>query len=176
MSVEWDGTADRRAQRLHAYHDGELSWLARWRFERVLRRSPALQRELADLRQLGDALRAREATRSTPDLWDALALRLPAEDARRAERGAADAARAWGVRESWWLKPVGALAVSVAVVAALWLGNTGSEPQVAGGVVRWIDSGSRSVMVLDDQPDTTIIWVLDGASEGASWGMRSEQA
>jgi anti-sigma factor RsiW len=176
MSAEWDGTIDRRERLLHAYHDGELSRLARWRFERQLRRSPELQRELAGLRRLGDALRAREAGRATPDVWDALALRLPAEDARRAERGAAGAARAWGARESWWLKPVGALAVSAVLVAALLLGDLGSEPPAAGGVVRWIDSGSRSVMVLDDQPDTTIIWVFDGAVEGASWGIRSEQA
>jgi anti-sigma factor RsiW len=175
MSAEWDGTIDRREQLLHAYHDGELSRLSRWRFERQLRRSPQLQRELAELRRLGDALRSREAARPGPDVWDALALRLPAEDARRAERGAAGAARAWGARESWWLKPVGALAVSAALVAALLLGTPG-EPPAAGGVVRWIDSGGRSVMVLDDQPDTTIIWVLDGAAEGANRGIRRGQA
>lgn len=176
MNGEWHVTIDRREALLHAYHDGELSRLARWRFERELRRSPALQRELASLRGLREALRASDAARPAPDVWDALALRLPAEDARRAERGAAQVARAWGARESWWLKPVGALAVSAALVAALWLGGVGSEPPMAGGVVRWIDSGSRSVLVLDDQPDTTIIWVLDGASEGASRETRRGQA
>jgi len=29
-------------------------------------------------------------------------------------------------------------------------------------------------MVLDDDPDTTIIWVLDGAMEGAARGGRSD--
>jgi anti-sigma factor RsiW len=174
MNGERNGGVGPWEQRLHAYHDGELSRLSRWRFERELRRSPALQRELAGLRDLGDALRARDGSGPSPDLWDALALRLPAEDVRRAERGRADVARAWGARESWWLKPVGALAVSAALVWALILG-VGSESPSAGGVVRWIDSGGRSVMVLDDQPDTTIIWVLDGAGDGASWGVRSEQ-
>jgi hypothetical protein len=70
---------------------------------------------------------------------------------------------------------VGALAASAALVAALLLTVPGAEPPVSGGVVRWIDSGSRSVMVLDDQPDTTIIWVLDGAGEGAAWGFGSEK-
>ena len=36
-------------ERLHAYHDGELNALARWRFERRLRRSKPLRRELAAL-------------------------------------------------------------------------------------------------------------------------------
>lgn len=169
------GVADLREQRLHAYYDGELSGFSRWRFERELRRSASLRRELAGLQQLGDGIRQRAASLEAPDLWDTLALRLPALDARRAEQGPAAAARSWGVRESWWLRPVGALAASVALVAALLLAVPGAEPPVSGGVVRWIDSGSRSVMVLDDQPDTTIIWVLDGAGEGAAWGFGSEQ-
>ena len=39
-----------------------------------------------------------------------------------------------------------------------------------GQVVRWIDGGARSVMVLDDDPDTTIIWVLDASLDEASTG------
>ena len=42
-----EGTTMREDEaRLHAYHDGELSGFARWRFERELSRSPVLQREL----------------------------------------------------------------------------------------------------------------------------------
>ena len=166
---------DLREQILHAYHDGELSRFGRWRFERELRRSPTLRRELDGLRQLGDVLRSQDASGLAPDLWDAVALRLPAEDARRAARGPTGAALDWGVRESWWLRPVGALTVSAALIAALVLGGTGSAPPVAGGVVRWIDGGGRSIMVLDDQPDITIIWVLDGAGEGAKRRVGSEQ-
>jgi hypothetical protein len=36
--------------------------------------------------------------------------------------------------------------------------------------VRWIESDDGNVMVLDDDPDTTIIWVLDGSVEGAARG------
>ena len=43
-------------KQLHAYHDGELSGFARWRFERRLRRSPELQRELAALTRIGEEL------------------------------------------------------------------------------------------------------------------------
>lgn len=164
-----------REARLHAYHDGELSGLSRWRFERELRRSPTLQRELADLQGLGELLRRHDAEASTPDVWDSIALRLPAADARRAEGEGAPATAAWGARASWWLRPVGALAASAAVVATVVFGGFLEEAAAPGSVVRWIDSGNRSVMVLDDQPDTTIIWVLDGATEGAVWGGRREQ-
>ena len=47
------------------------------------------------------------------------------------------------------------------------------SPGVApGGVVRWMDSGGRSVMVQEDDGQTgaTVIWLLDGATEGASRG------
>ena len=76
-------TMDARAEaRLHAYHDGELSGLARWWFERELRRSPDLQRELASLRRLSGLLRDHEAEAGDVDLWDRIALGLPgAEDA-----------------------------------------------------------------------------------------------
>jgi len=166
---------DLRDERLHAYHDGELSGLSRWRFERELRRSPALRRELAGLRSLGELLRAHDAQATAPDVWDAIALRLPAADARRAEGEGTETeagASGWAI---WWLKPVGALAASAAVVAMVVFGGFLDEGPTPGGVVRWIDSGDRSVMVLDDQPDTTIIWVLDGAIEGAAWGGRREQ-
>lgn len=159
-------------QLLHAYHDGELSRLARWRFERRLRRSPALRAELESLESLRGLLRGREADQPGPDLWDAIALGLPAIDAQRAEaRGGA------GAGLGWWLKPLGAVAATAAVAAIVLYGESWLEtPATAGGVVRWIDSGGRSVMVLDDQPDTTIIWVFDGATEGARIGGRRDEA
>lgn len=160
-------------QLLHAYHDGELSWLARWRFERRLRRSPALRAELSNLEDLRGLLRSRDADLPAPDLWDAIARGLPAIDARRADRQAGGAAAGLG----WWLKPVGAVAATAAVAAIVFYGGSWLETPVhAGGVVRWIDSGGRSVMVLDDQPDTTIIWVFDSATEGARIGGRRDEA
>jgi anti-sigma factor RsiW len=165
-------------QLLHAYHDGELSRLARWRFERVLRRSPELRAELERLGELRDLLRARDAAEPAPDLWDAIALRLPAADARRDERasGATLGARpAAGLL--WWIKPIGALAATAAVAGLLLYGGSWQEtPATTGQVVRWIDSGERSVMVLDDVPDTTIIWVFDAKTEGAWLGGGREEA
>ncbi len=60
-------------------------------------------------------------------------------------------------------------------MAAVFYGGFWQEAPVAGGGVRWIDTGERSVMVLDDDPETTIIWVLDGIVEGAWIGGRSDE-
>lgn len=154
---------------LHAYHDGELSGFARWRFERELRRNPSLRAELAQLATLRDLLRKQDEAGPSPDLWDAIALRLPAIDAARAER-AADPPAGRGLPEVLlrWIKPLGALAATAAVAAvALYVGLFQETKATSGGVVRWIDSGERSVLVLDGDPETTIIWVLDGTTEGA---------
>jgi len=158
---------------LHAYHDGELSGFQRWRFERALRRSPGLRAELDSLSALGRLLRDQDAGEPSPDLWGAIALRLPAVDARRAE--AAEAPPVWSL-PSWWIKPIGAVAATAAVAMVAFYGGFFAEaPAAAGGVVRWIDSGERSVMVLDDDPDTTIIWVLDAATDGAWIGGRRDE-
>lgn len=153
-------------EQLHAYHDGELRGLGRWRFERRLRRSPQLRRELDALARLGDRVRSAEPRAPEPDLWDRIEQRLPAVDAQRAEQR--DRARAGALD---WLRPAGAVAVAAAALVAVYLGIfQGSGPQ--GGVVRWIDSGERNVMVLesDAESDVTIIWVLDPKVEGAARG------
>ena len=73
-----EGLDERDELRLHAYHDGELSGFARWRFERALRRSPVLQRELESLRSLRTLLHAhdteQDASAPAVDLWDRIAL------------------------------------------------------------------------------------------------------
>ena len=86
--------AERDERALHAYHDGELRGFARWRFERRLARSPELQRELREIAELGALLRERASEAPGPELWDRIALRLPAADARRAAAAQASAARA----------------------------------------------------------------------------------
>jgi anti-sigma factor RsiW len=149
---------------LHAYHDGELTRFERWKFERRLRRSPELQRELAALRRLQGELRALDAGPAGPDLWRGVAQRLPALDRNRA--GSRGAGRNW----AWWLTPLGAAAAATAVVWVVVYGGFWSSAPARGGVVRWLDSGGRSVLVLDDDPDSTIIWVLDSATEGAARG------
>lgn len=142
----------RTAYLLNAYRDGELSGLARWRFERRLRRSPELQRELAALSRIGDWVRESHAEPAA-DLWDAIALRLPALDARRAE---ADAAARPGLG---WLAWPGAFA-SVALAAVFAFQWLAAPTPNRIGVVRWVDSGPRDVMVLQAAPDTTIVWVI----------------
>ena len=154
------GLLERDEQVLHAYHDGELRGFARWRFERRLARSPALQRELRRLAELGMLLRESTAAAAGPELWDRIALRLPAADARReaaaAERGTA--------RRFGWLPPLGAAAAAL-VVAAVVVQQWPAAPALQrAGVVRWMDSRGSSVMVLEDDErnEVTIIWLLDG--------------
>jgi len=161
--------ADERS--LHAYHDGELRGFARWRFERRLARSPELQRELRGLVELAALLREREAGAPGPQLWERIALRLPAADARRA----AEAPGRGQARRVGWLPPLGAAAATLvvaALVAQQWLAPAAVE---RAGVVRWMDSRGRSVMVLeeDEQNATTVIWLLDGErSVGTTGGGR----
>ena len=178
MTERGNGTMDEATlQNLHAYHDGELSGFQRWRFERTLRRSPELRAELEALTTMRDVLLEGEAAEPSPDLWDAIALRLPAVDAQRAA-GTVEAAPATPafLAPSWWLKPMGAVAATAAVaLVAVYGGLFTEDPVSTGGVVRWIDSGERSVMVLDDDPDITIIWVLDSAVEGALRGGRRDE-
>ena len=71
---------------LHAYHDGELTRLERWKFERRLRGSPELQRELASLLRLKKELRKLDSDNPQPDVWDGVAQRLPAPVLGRPER------------------------------------------------------------------------------------------
>ena len=149
-------------------HDGELRGLARWRFERTLARSPELQRELESLRRLRALAVEADRAADAPDLWQGIARRLPALDAQRA----GDVAGSDRARETrWpagWLEPLGALTAAAAIatlVFALWSSDTAES-----SVVRWIDSGDRSVVVLEGDDEVTIIWVLGRAAEGAAQG------
>ena len=171
---------------LHAYHDGALSGRAQRRFARALGRDPALGRELRLLREVGELAREIDAEAETPDLWDQIALRLPAEEVRREEvrREETRRAEARAGRESaWrallhgasWLRLVPLGAVAAAALTALLLVRFWATPEVGlakGGVVRWLDSGGRSIMVVEDDGQTgaTLIWLLDPATEGAAWG------
>lgn len=152
-------------EELHAYHDGELRGLARWRFERRLGRSPELRRRLDALGGLGLLVREAEGAAPGPELWDRIAQRLPAIDAQR-EEASRGAEAAWG-----WQRPVGALAAAAVVAVAVYLGTfEAAAPHI--GVVRWMDSGGRSVMVLEEDAESqvTIIWTLDEAVDGAARG------
>jgi anti-sigma factor RsiW len=170
MTEPLSGAGDRLERSLHAYHDGELKSLARWRLERRLARSPELRRQLDELIALGDLVRESERPADSPDLWDRIAQRLPAIDARRAELRAAP--QGWlGALPSLG-RPLGAAAAVAMAVVAVALGWWFGAPSAGAGVVRWMDSGGRSVMVLEEDVSSqlTIIWLLDGSTEGAARG------
>ncbi len=158
---------------LQAYHDGELRGLIRWRFERRVRRSPALRRELEALARVGDLVRESAVRGPGPDLWARIEQRLPALDTRRAEAEQ----RVGRLAPGSWLRPMGAVAVAAAAAFAAILVLT-DAPVPQGGVVRWIDAGGRSVLLLEDDGESgvTIIWVLEGAAEGASKGVAHDVA
>ncbi len=149
---------------LHAYHDGELGPLARWRFERRLARSLQLRGDLEALVTLGELARQLDARAPVPDLWADIAVRLPGIDAEREE-----AARSSGPLRLRvpLLRPLAAVAAAAALVVAVAVGlRTGETGQRPVGVVRWLDAGPHNVLVLEDEPsNATIIWVLDSGRE-----------
>jgi anti-sigma factor RsiW len=151
---------------LQAYCDGELKGFARWRFQRRLERSPALQRELATIALVGELVRQHEAEAPAPDLWAAIAQRLPAADAQRGVPEREGGALAASLQ--WLLRPLGAVAAVAAAVALAFVLLSGDN--AVGGVVRWMDSGGRSVMVFEGDEETTIIWVMGSAERPRSTG------
>ena len=167
-----------REQRdLNAYHDGELSGLRRWLFERRLSRSPRLRAELEELKRLAQWVQGVDAQRSSADVWDHIALRLPAIDAQLSaqRQGRAGQPRSRGERLGMdWLaaysRPIAAVAVTAALALALFLGIMEEAAPPTSGIIRWLDTGGRSVMVLEDQGDATIVWLLDALEDGISEG------
>jgi anti-sigma factor RsiW len=156
---------------LNAYHDGELGGLRRWRFERRLSRSPRLRAELEELRRLANWVQGVGAQSPSSDVWDHVALRLPAIDADRADQRQGRDERG-GLRGMGWLaafpRPLAAVAVSAALALALFLGIMEDAAPPTSGIIRWLDTGGRSVMVLEDQGDATIVWLLDALEDGIS--------
>jgi len=157
---------------LNAYHDGELNGLRRWMFERRLRRSPRLRAELQALERLTRCIQTSDPEPASVDVWDAIALRLPAIDAQSDALRRGAGARPTLAGADWrvaYFRPLAAVAVAAALALVLYLGvMQGGAPPVPG-MIRWLDTGGRSVMVLEDQGDATIVWLLeDGASEGGS--------
>ncbi len=146
---------------LHAYHDDELGAVARWRWRRRIARSRSLHDELEQLAEVGNWVR-RADTQQTPDLWDQIALRLPAIDAVRADTPDAES----GLLRWAGLRPVMAAAATAAVAVAVALGTIGDGPGQRAGAVRWLDTGGRSVIVLDDPDAATIVWLLEPPGEG----------
>ena len=178
----------RDLEQLHRYHDGELEGLERWRFERRLRGSDALQSELAAMRSLSEQIGQSgfdgDVTNS-PGLWESIASALPAIDAQvddERARGAVRPSEPVAEERAGFLGlPIANWAVAGAVLAAVAVmlvlptttpplgGDTvttrGVEPVVVAspaGTVRYLDSGGRSVMVIEDPAESmTIVWMMD---------------
>ena len=154
----------RESKRLDAYSDGELSGASQGRVVRRLAASPKLRSELAALRAVGDRVRESEAALAAeaPDLWERIALHLPAVDAEMAEERA-DGARKGAGLLGWLSRPLAAGALAAAALAVL------SVLLLRGGatsnVVQWLDTQGKPVMMLQADGDTTIIWMLDAPSD-----------
>ena len=164
-SADFEGIG-RDEELLHAYHDGELTVLQHWWFERRLRGSSRLRAQLRELRKLTALTRASDGCQPSVDLWDRIALRLPALDAQRAESGERPGA-AWALPAGYF-RPLVAVGVTAALALALFLGTIEDAIQATPGMIRWLDTGGRSVMVLEQEAGTTIVWLLDSPQEGAS--------
>ena len=154
---------------LNAYYDGELSGLRRWIFERRLARSPRLRTELEELKRVSCWVQELHPQSPSVVVWDDVALRLPAIDASREERREprAQLGMDWLVSYS---RPIAAVAASAALALALFLGIMEDTAPAMPGMIRWLDTGGRSVMVLEDQGDATIVWLLDAPEMGNSEG------
>ena len=168
--------AGRDQRALHAYHDGELSGLRRWIFERRLARSPRLRTELEELKRVSQWVQKLDPQSARIDVWDDIALRLFAIDATREDQR--EGRDAWREPRAWlgmdWLaaysRPIAAVAVTAALALALFLGIMEDTAPPTPGMIHWLDTGGRSVMVLEEQGGATIVWLLEAPEAGASEG------
>ena len=150
----------RDREELHAYQDGELPFYRRWRVERRLARDAAARREVASVAELGALLREQAAAQPTPDLWANVRAQL-ATAPRPAPLEADDVSPA---RAPWLPAWIGAALAAASVGAVMASGVLAGET-APGGSVRWIDANRKPVMVLQDDRDATIIWVIEKPTE-----------
>jgi hypothetical protein len=160
-----DGVDSLMRSNLEAYHDRELSWWRRRLMEGRVRRSPRLQRELELLQEMSAAALSVDAAVASPDLWDDISGRLGAIDADRQSHRASAAAPArepfGSLSALFGWKPMGLAVAAGATALAIGLwnssGTVAADPN--DGVLRYLDTGGQSVIVVDD-PDVTIIWLI----------------
>jgi len=156
-------TSRQHMHELHAFRDGELSAFRRWRVARRLARDPRARHELAALGELGALLREQAESVGEPDLWEGIRARLPT--AVRPEP-LAGPLRERAPRAPIWAGAALATAVVAFVMATGML--SGDAPNVAS--VRWLDGRGKPVMVLRDDPEATIIWVIQQQPEQTTLG------
>ncbi|CAG1002153.1 hypothetical protein MYXO_03105 [Myxococcaceae bacterium] len=150
----------RYEDRLEALHDGELTGLSRWRVGRHVASCAHCRAELDSLRGIGEFLREEVARDPAPDLWAAIAARLPELDAGLERRSATAVARPAARRRRFAPLPIGLGGlVAAAAVLVLWLKTPGLPAPDA--VIEDLDSMGRPVAVLPADEKSTIIWVLD---------------
>ena len=156
-------------ERARAYRDGELSFWARRRVERRLRRDPALRRRL-------EALEASRNAAARVRCGRAVARplgrhpRCGSWTTTRAREAAAEEGGSW---LDAWRRPIGvaalgAVAAGSVALALLLTPEAAAPPSVRPapvGSVRWIDAHGNPMMVLRDDREATIIWVPERESE-----------
>ncbi len=156
---------DRRTQELYAYHDGELSWWARRRVARRLAHDAAARRELETLSEIGALMHEHAAEAAPVDLWERIRSELPYAKKPTAPP---QPEAAWGLGAPQWIAAGLAAAAITAVLAV------GFDPSDApAGSVRWLDARGKPAMVLRDDREATIIWLLE---EEERTGMRFDRA
>jgi hypothetical protein len=125
--------------------------------------SPEAQEKLRGFALVGELVRESEAATVGPDLWAEIARELPRRPVE-AETGAAGAGAGASFPDAlgWIFRPVGAVAAvaAAAAAAAIFLMSAG-EPAGVVDVVRYLDPGENSVMLLQGEDDATIIWVME---------------
>ena len=153
------GDGRERERELLAWLDGELGPWARRRAARRAERDPRARAEVRFWRDVGALLREEAEETPTPDLWPALRARLPA-----APTAATAPLRAPGGRRplAAWL---GGAAAAAAAALALAIGLSGGDAGPGPASVRWLDTEGKPAMVLQDDREATIIWLLEGAGE-----------
>jgi len=159
-------TSRQHMQELHAFRDGELSAFRRWRVARRLARDPRARRELAALGELGALLREQAESVGEPDLWEGIRARLPYAVRPEPLAGPLPERAPRAPRAPIWAGAALATAVVAVVVATGML--SGDAPNVAS--VRWLDGRGKPVMVLRDDPEATIIWVIQQQPEQTTLG------
>ena len=145
----------REKRELHAYLDGELPFWRRWRMARRLARDAAARRELASIEALRALLREQAAAQPEPDLWAGVRAQL-ATAARPAPlyvEAALPARMPW--LPAWLCAALAAASVALVMASGVLSGDAAPV-----GSLRWLDSKGKPVMVLRDDRDATIIWVL----------------